>query len=50
MLGKIYSCLAKRRGTVIGEEVVVGTPLMIVKSYLPVSESFGFTEFLRSMT
>jgi elongation factor 2 len=35
---------------VIGEEVVAGTPLMNIKCYLPVAESFGFTEHLRSMT
>ena len=50
VLGGIYQCLTKRRGEVVGDEVVPGTPLRIVKSYLPVSESFGFTEYLRSMT
>jgi elongation factor 2 len=35
---------------VIGEEPVAGTPLVIVKSYLPVAESFGFTQHLRAMT
>jgi len=35
---------------VIGEEPVSGTPLVIVKSYLPVAESFGFTQHLRAMT
>lgn len=34
----------------MGEEPVQGTPLVIVKAYLPVSESFGFTQHLRSMT
>jgi len=34
----------------MGEEPIVGTPLVIVKAYLPVSESFGFTQHLRAMT
>ena len=34
----------------MGEEPVSGTPLVIVKAYLPVAESFGFTQHLRSMT
>ena len=28
----------------------MGTPMSIVKSYLPVAESFGFTNFLRTAT
>jgi elongation factor 2 len=35
---------------VIGEEPIIGTPITIVKSYLPVSESFGFTKHLRTLT
>ena len=49
-MGGIYQCLTKRRGIVIGEEPVAGTPLVIVKAYLPVSESFGFTQHLRELT
>ena len=49
-MGGIYQCLTQRRGLVIGEEPVSGTPLIIVKAYLPVAESFGFTQHLRSMT
>ena len=49
-MGGIYQCLTTRRGIVVGEEPVSGTPLIIVKSYLPVSESFGFTQHLRAMT
>jgi elongation factor 2 len=49
-MGGIYQTLTQRRGVVIGEESVSGTPLMIVKAYLPVAESFGFTQHLRSMT
>ena len=40
-VGGVYSCLAQRRGVVINEEPMTGTPLSIVKAYLPVAESFG---------
>jgi len=46
----VYNCLSQRRGEVIDEEIVQGSPLAIIKAYLPVSESFGFTEYLRSTT
>jgi elongation factor 2 len=40
-VGGVYSCLAQRRGIVINEDRMAGTPLSIVKAYLPVAESFG---------
>jgi len=49
-MGGIYQTLTQRRGIVIGEEPVAGTPLLIVKAYLPVAESFGFTQALRAAT
>lgn len=49
-VGGIYQCLAQRRGIVIGEEPVSGTPLVQLKAYLPVAESFGFTQALRAAT
>jgi len=49
-MGGIYQTLTQRRGIVIGEEPVSGTPLIIVKAYLPVAESFGFTQHLRAQT
>lgn len=49
-LGGIYQTLTQRRGMVVGEEPVAGTPLVIVKAYLPVAESFGFTQHLRAST
>ena len=49
-MGGIYQTLTQRRGIVIGEEPVSGTPLLIVKAYLPVAESFGFTQALRAAT
>lgn len=49
-VGAIYQCLTQRRGIVIGEEPVQGTPLVQMKCYLPVGESFGFTQALRAAT
>ncbi|KAG1015760.1 hypothetical protein G6F57_015908 [Rhizopus arrhizus] len=49
-IGGIYSCLNKRRGQVFSEEQKPGTPMMTVKAYLPVNESFGFNADLRSST
>merc|ERR1711957_1139609 len=49
-VGGIYNCLATRRGIVIGEDPISGTPLVNMKAYLPVAESFGFTQALRAAT
>mmetsp|Transcript_22523 Transcript_22523/g.19501 ORF Transcript_22523/g.19501 Transcript_22523/m.19501 type:complete len:784 (-) Transcript_22523:266-2617(-) len=49
-MGGVYQCLNKRRGQILEEENLQGTPMNVVKAYLPVSESFGFTEHLRSLT
>lgn len=49
-MGGVYNCLNQRRGLIIEEEQVAGTPMSVVKAYLPVAESFGFTELLRSLT
>ena len=49
-LGGIYSTLNKRRGQVFAEEPRVGTPMVTVKAYLPVSASFGFNGDLRQAT
>jgi elongation factor 2 len=49
-VGGIYQCLSQRRGIVIGEEPISGTPLVNMKAYLPVAESFGFTQALRAAT
>jgi elongation factor 2 len=50
VIGGIYSCLNRRRGQVFSEEQKPGTPMMTVKAYLPVNESFGFTADLRAAT
>jgi len=46
----VYATLNARRGIVETTEERAGTPLCIVKAYLPVLESFGFTNFLRANT
>merc|ERR1739847_102474 len=49
-VGGIYGVLNRRRGHVFEENQVPGTPMFVVKAYLPVNESFGFTAHLRSQT
>lgn len=49
-VGGIYGVLNRRRGHVIEESQVFGTPMFVVKAFLPVNESFGFTADLRSNT
>lgn len=48
--GGVYSVLNTRRGVINEEEQLNGTPLSLIKAYIPVAESFGFTESLRSQT
>jgi elongation factor 2 len=50
VIGKIYSCVSKRRGHVIEETPKIGSPMTIVKALIPVMESFGFTTQLREET
>jgi elongation factor 2 len=48
--GGIYGVLNRRRGHVFAEDQRPGTPIYLIKAYLPVNESFGFTADLRSHT
>lgn len=41
VVGGIYGVLNRKRGHVFEESQVMGTPMFIVKAYLPVNESFG---------
>lgn len=41
MVGGIYGVLNRKRGHVFEETQVAGTPMFVVKAYLPVNESFG---------
>ena len=44
------SMLLTKKKCVFNEESVQGTPLLVVKAYLPVAETFWFTAYLRSLT
>jgi len=46
----VYACMQPRRGNIFEENPREGTPLLQVKAYLPVSESFGFVAALRQQT
>lgn len=48
--GGVYSCVSKRRGKVVSEMARMGTPLVQIQAYLPVSESFGSTPDLHAHT
>lgn len=49
-VGGIYTALNQRRGHVFLEEARANTRLLVIKAYLPVTESFGFTSALRAST
>lgn len=49
-IAAIYNVLAKRRGHVTADLPKPGTPVFIVKAFLPVIESFGFETDLRYHT
>lgn len=49
-ISSIYNVLAKRRGHVTADVPRPGTPIFIVKAFLPVVESFGFETDLRYHT
>jgi len=46
----VYNTLSSRRGVVDQSEERPGTPLVKVKAFVPVLESFGFTQLLRQNT
>ncbi|KAK4470241.1 hypothetical protein MN116_005814 [Schistosoma mekongi] len=49
-IGGIYSTLNRKRAVTISEERKNDSPMCIIKAYLPVNESFGFTTDLRAAT
>ncbi|CAH8548002.1 unnamed protein product [Heterobilharzia americana] len=49
-MGGIYSTLNRKRAVTISEERKSDSPMCIIKAYLPVNESFGFTTDLRAAT
>lgn len=46
----VYSVLTRRRGIPVSDEPHAGSPMTTIRAYLPVNESFGFTQDLRSNT
>merc|ERR1712070_535102 len=46
----VFTTLNARRGTVENKEDRAGTPLCVITAFLPVLESFGFTQVLRQNT
>jgi len=49
-LSGVYATLNSRRGEVEQMQERIGTPLVQIRAYLPVAESFGFTQLLRQKT
>ncbi|KII86678.1 hypothetical protein PLICRDRAFT_264227 [Plicaturopsis crispa FD-325 SS-3] len=50
VLGKVYGVVAKRRGRIVAEEMKEGTSFFNVSALLPVVESFGFADDIRTRT
>jgi elongation factor 2 len=50
VMGGIYSVMNRRRGQIFEEMQKPGTPMVNVKAYMPVMESFKFTSDLREHT
>lgn len=48
--GGVYSTLSQRQGEIVEEIPREGTPMTVIKAYLPVNKSFGFAKELRSNT
>lgn len=50
VLGKVYGVVAKRKGRIVSEEMKEGTTFFMVRALLPVVESFGFADEIRTRT
>ncbi|OAL37072.1 hypothetical protein AYO20_03549 [Fonsecaea nubica] len=50
VLGRVYSVLTRRRGSILSEALLEGTPYFTISASLPVAESFGFSEEIRKRT
>lgn len=50
VLGRVYSVLTRRRGAILSESLLEGTPYFTILSTLPVAESFGFSDEIRKRT
>ncbi|KAL9623455.1 MAG: hypothetical protein Q9160_002348 [Pyrenula sp. 1 TL-2023] len=50
VLGRVYQVITRRRGSILSENLLEGTPYFTIESSLPVAESFGFSEEIRKRT
>ncbi|KIY04018.1 uncharacterized protein Z520_00710 [Fonsecaea multimorphosa CBS 102226] len=50
VLGRVYSVLTRRRGSILSEALLEGTPYFTISATLPVAESFGFSDEIRKRT
>ena len=50
VLGRVYSVLTRRRGSILSENLLEGTPYFTIQATLPVAESFGFSDEIRKRT
>lgn len=50
VVGNVYEVMMKRKGRIEEENEVLRTSFVVMKGFLPVSESFGFLDFLREKT
>ena len=49
-MGRVYSVLTRRRGAILSEQLLEGTPYFTIEATLPVAESFGFSDEIRKRT
>ncbi|KAK4050042.1 Cytoplasmic GTPase/eEF2-like protein (ribosomal biogenesis) [Microbotryomycetes sp. JL221] len=50
VLGKVYGVVARRKGRIVSEEMKEGTAFFTIRALLPVVESFGFADDIRTRT
>ncbi|SCZ92656.1 BZ3500_MvSof-1268-A1-R1_Chr5-2g08074 [Microbotryum saponariae] len=48
VLGKVYGVVSKRKGRIVSEEMKEGTAFFTIRALLPVVESFGFADEIRT--
>ncbi|KAI8985978.1 P-loop containing nucleoside triphosphate hydrolase protein [Pilobolus umbonatus] len=50
VLGRVYGVISKRKGKIVSEDLKDGTSFWQINAYLPVIESFGFSDEIRKRT
>jgi ribosome assembly protein 1 len=50
MMGRVYSALSKRNGKIVAEDYNDGSGFFTIRALLPVIESFGFADDIRTRT